>query len=229
MARIEDVCTMTAEEILQELKEMGSEKEIAGMQRFGIQGAAFGIRIPQVRAYAKKLGKNHELAMQLWESGIREARIVAALVADPEKMSGEQMDAWAADFNSWEVCDQVCLNLFWKTPYAIEKIYQFSESEEEFVKRAGFALAATCAVHMKKLSDLEFEGMLNLIEAKSDDKRNFVKKAVNWALRQIGKRSAYLRGRAIATAERILQQDTPSARWIARDALRELDKQSGAN
>jgi 3-methyladenine DNA glycosylase AlkD len=214
---------MTADEIIAELRALGSEHNRAGMARFGINTErALGISVTQLRQMAKRTGKDHELALELWDSGIHEARILASIVDEPHAVTAEQMEAWAADFNSWDVVDQVCGNLFDKTPYAWDKAAEWTERPEEFVKRAGFSLIAYMAVHLKKIDDREFERFFPIIEREASDDRNFVKKAVNWALRQIGKRSDYLRPQAIACAERIAAQEATSARWIARDALREL-------
>jgi len=214
---------MTADEILAELRSMGSEHNRAGMARFGINTErALGIGVTQLRKMARGIGKNHSLAADLWDSGIHEARILASIVDDPSVVTEAQMEEWVAEFNSWDLVDQVCGNLFDKTPYAWDKAVEWTERPEEFVRRAGFSLIAYMAVHLKKTDDREFERFFPIIERVAADDRNFVKKAVNWALRQIGKRSDYLRPLAIACAERVAEQDSRSARWIARDALREL-------
>jgi 3-methyladenine DNA glycosylase AlkD len=213
------------EEILEQLQSWGREENRAGMARFGIQtDHAFGVPMPMLRAYAKTLGKDHELAGVLWQTGVHEARILATLVAESNQVTEAQMEAWVHDFDSWDVCDQCCSNLFDKTPFAFGKAVVWSSQQETFVKRAGFVLMATLAVHRKKVSDAAFRPFFALIEREAWDERNFVKKAVNWALRQIGKRSPTLCTEAIAVAGRILQQSYPSARWIARDALRELER-----
>jgi 3-methyladenine DNA glycosylase AlkD len=214
---------MTADEIIAELRAAANDHNRAGMARFGINTErALGISVTQLRLMAKGIGKSHELALQLWASGIHEARILASIVDKPEAVTEEQMEAWVAEFNSWDIVDQVCGNLFDKTPYAWDKAVAWTKRSEEFVKRAGFSLIAYMAVHLKKTDDREFERFFSIIEREASDDRNFVKKAVNWALRQIGKRSDYLRPQAIACAERIAEQDSRSARWIARDALKEL-------
>ena len=214
---------MTADEIIAELRSQQNDHNRAGMARFGINTErALGISVTQLRQMAKRIGKSHELAAQLWDSGIHEARILASIVDEPSAVTAEQMEAWAAEFNSWDIVDQVCGNLFDKTPYAWDKAAEWTDRPEEFVKRAGFSMIAYMAVHLKRTDDREFERFFPIIEREASDDRNFVKKAVNWALRQIGKRSDYLRPQAIACAERIAQQETRSARWIARDALKEL-------
>ncbi len=178
--------------------------------------------MPRLNGLAKEIGKDHELAVQLWASGIREARLLACMVADHKATSEEQMEQWAADFDSWDVCDSCCGYLFDKTPLGYSKALEWSKREEEFVKRAGFALMAYLAVHDKKAPDEKFTQFLPMIKRESNDERNFVKKAVNWALRQIGKRNLRLNLAAIETAQEIKHTGSKSGRWIAADALREL-------
>jgi len=213
------------ETILAQLQRWGKEENRAGMARYGIQtDHAFGVPMPTLRTYAKTLGKDHELAGALWQTGVHEARILATLIEKSDQVTEAQMEAWVRDFDSWDVCDQCCSNLFDKTPFAFDKAVEWSNREETFVKRAGFVLMAALAVHRKKVADAAFRPFFALIEREAWDERNFVKKAVNWALRQIGKRSPALCNEAIAVAGRTLQQPHPSARWIARDALRELER-----
>jgi len=214
---------MKAEEILKQLKSLRNPANVAGMARFGINPRnTLGVSIPQLRQIARHAGKDHRLARELWASGIHEARILAAMVDVPEQVTDAQMERWVRDFDSWDVCDQVCSNLFDKTKSAHRKAARWSRREEEFVKRAGFALMAALAVHDKTASDAAFLKFLPLIRRAATDDRNFVKKAVNWALRQIGKRNAALNRAAISTAREIQQIDSRAARWIAADALREL-------
>jgi 3-methyladenine DNA glycosylase AlkD len=209
--------------VLKLLKNQYNPKNIEGMARYGITTAnAYGIPMPFIRDLAKKIGRDHDLAIGLWDSGIHEARILAALVDDPQLTTARQMDSWAEAFDSWDVCDQVCSNLFDKTPWAREKAERWSADEQTFVKRAGFVLMAALAVHDKKAEDKIFLKFLPIIKRESMDERNFVRKAVNWALRQIGKRNVRLHREAIRAAEKILAKDSPSSRWIARDALKEL-------
>jgi 3-methyladenine DNA glycosylase AlkD len=211
--------------VLSELKALGTAAGKEGMRRFGIDVTyALGVSIPALRGIAKKIKKDHSLALALWDSKCHEARILASMIDDPAQVTSRQIDAWVKDFNSWDLCDQVCGNLFDRTEFAVEKAVAFSRRKEEFVKRAGFVLMAEYAVHNKKAEDDVFLAFLPLIEKEADDERNFVKKAVNWALRQIGKRNASLRKAAIATAEGILRQESKAAQWIARDALKELKK-----
>ena len=195
------------------------------MKRFGVDNSkALGVSLPQLRKVAKQIKKDHQLALDLWDTGIHECRIMASLVDDPKLVTPKQMDKWVGDFYSWDVCDQICGNLFDQTPYAIEKALEYSHSEKEYIKRAGFVLMAEFAVHDKKAGDELFIHFFPVIEREAWDDRNFVKKAVNWALRQIGKRNKMLNQLAIQCAERIAQQESKSARWIAKDALAELEK-----
>jgi len=214
---------MNVEETIDLLKQIANPVYLAGMKRFGIDDqTALGIPTPELRKLAKVIKKDHALALALWDSNIHEARILATMIDDPKLVTPQQIDKWVADFNSWDICDQACGNLFDRTPYAMEKALQYSTAEEEFVKRAGFVLMAEYAVHDKKAADENFLALLPIIEREAWDERNFVKKAVNWALRQIGKRNEVLKDAAIETAEKILLQNTKSAKWIATDALREL-------
>ncbi len=214
---------MRAEEVLERLKSLADPEAVAGMARFGINPEnTYGISIPTLRKIGKEIGRDHALAQQLWSSGVHEARILAALIDDPRKVTEDQMERWVSDFDSWDVCDQCCSNLFDRTDLAHRKAAEWSAREEEFVKRAGFALMASLAVHDKKSADEQFLSFLPLIRRESVDDRNFVKKAVNWALRQIGKRNRDLNRAAIDTAKRIQEIDSKAARWIASDALREL-------
>lgn len=214
---------MQYEEILKHLHSRANPENVQGMARYGIRPAnPLGISMPELRALAKQIGKNHELALQLWASGIHEARILACLVELPAAVTEAQMEDWVKDFDSWDVCDQCCGNLFDRTALAYQKAAEWSAREEEFVKRAGFALIAWLALHDKKAGDAPFLEFLPLIRRESVDPRNFVKKAVNWALRHIGKRNLRLNRAAIQTAREILEIEAKSAKWIAADALKEL-------
>ena len=173
---------------------------------------------------AKKIGQNRELALRLWASGMHEARILASMIDDPERVNEKQMDAWVKDFDSWDVCDQVCSNLFDKTEFAYKKAFEWSHEKAEYVKRAGFVLMACLAVHDREAKDKDLERFLPIIVREATDERNYVKKAVNWALRQIGKRDATLMGKALRTAAEIQKIDSSAAKWIAADAIRELEK-----
>jgi 3-methyladenine DNA glycosylase AlkD len=214
---------MAVEQILIRLKSQANPANVAGMARFGINPEnTLGISIPDLRSLAKEIGREHDLAQALWASGIHEARILAAFIDDPGQVTKEQMDRWAADFDSWDVCDQVCGNLFDRTPFAYDKAIEWSAREEEFVRRAAFALMAYLAVHDKRAEDGRFEQFFPLIVRAATDERNFVRKAVNWALRQIGKRNRRLNARAVETARQISQIESKAARWIAADTLKEL-------
>ncbi len=213
---------MKKPEVIAKLQSLANPVNVAGMARYGINTTnTLGISIYTLREIAKEIGKDDALADELWASGIHEARILASYIADPGKTTEERMDNWAADFDSWDVCDQVS-GFFEETPYAYRKAVAWSDRHEEFVKRAAFAIMAGLAVHVKKADDSQFEQFLAIIVRESGDERNYVKKAVNWALRNIGKRNRRLNEKAIVTARQIQQVDTKSARWIAADALREL-------
>ena len=210
-------------DILARLKALSDPKAVEGMARYGINPEnTYGISIPNLRKIARETGKNHALAQELWASGIHEARILASMIDDPKIATEEQLESWVKDFDSWDVCDQCCMNLFQKTGLAYRKADEWSESDEEFVKRAGFVLMACLAVSDKKADDKQFEVFLPIIRREASDNRNFVKKAVNWALRQVGKRNANLNGKAIETSKEIENLDSRSAKWIASDAIREL-------
>lgn len=210
--------------VLRNLNEVSDRSRLAGMARYGIAtDKALGVAVPELRRLAKAIGRDHELAVELWGSEIHEARMLASMIDDPRQVSEPQMEAWVHDFDSWDLCDQVCGNLFDRTTSAFRKAVEWSARDDEFVKRAGFALMASAAVHRKEVDDATFEVFLPIIRAEATDDRNYVKKAVNWALRQIGKRSPELNRKAIATAKQIQKLDARSARWIASDALRELE------
>ncbi|MBI5568951.1 MAG: DNA alkylation repair protein [Desulfomonile tiedjei] len=211
------------EEILAEIRSQANPEAVAGMARFGINSdSTYGVSIPTLRKIAARTGRNHELAAVLWHSGIHEARLLAPMVEVSDLVTAEQMDRWVADFNSWDVCDQCCNNLFRKARVAHAKALEWSSRQEEFVKRAGFVMIACLAVHDKTAADEVFLKYLPAIARESVDSRNFVKKAVNWALRQIGKRNLALNRAALEAAEKIKGIDSKSARWVASDAIREL-------
>lgn len=215
---------MPYNEIIQKIKSLANPENVAGMARFGINPAnTYGVSIPVLRKMARETGRDHALALALWASGIHEARLLACFIDRPDMVTEEQMEAWVKDFDSWDICDQCCSNLFDRTTVAHEKAVAWCEREEEFVRRAGFVLMACLAVHDKKASDEAFLRFLPLIKEYATDERNFVRKAVNWALRQIGKRNLKLNEAALKTAEEIKQVDSKSARWIAGDAIRELN------
>ena len=216
---------MSKEEIIQELKKNANPKNVIGMKRFGIQGKnMLGISVTFLRKFAKKIPKDHKLAIGLWNTGIHEAKMLATMIDELEKVTETQMDKWVKDFDSWDICDGACMNLLCKTPFVDKKIYEYAKSEKEFVRRTAFTLIACLSFKKKEWKDKDFVKYFDLIEEYSFDERNFVKKAVNWALRQIGKRNAKLNAKAIKVAERIKKQGAKSAKWIASNALSELTK-----
>jgi 3-methyladenine DNA glycosylase AlkD len=217
----------TRDAVLRELKSVADPKVRAQMAYFGVQVPhAHGISTPVLHSLAKHIGKNHELAQQLWSSGIHEAKILATLIGESTKVTSAQMDRWARDFDSWDVVDAACCYLYAYATPAWSKLESWSRRKEEFVKRAAFSLAAYLAYKDKTSPDSRFEEFLRVIEREAHDERNFVRKAVNWALRNIGKRNLRLNRAAIAIAEKIRQQDSRAARWIAADALRELKSEA---
>lgn len=215
------------DDLVQQLRDLAVPANVSGMAKFGINPVnTLGVSMPNIR----KLGgrkKDHALAMALWQTGIHEARILASIVDQQALVTREQMDAWTADFDSWDVCDQVCSNLYTKTPFAVEKARLWSGSEVEFVKRAGFAMMAYIAVHCKKVEDAVFLEFLEIIERSAGDGRNFVKKAVNWALRQIGKRSAQLYQPALEVSRRLAASQDKTRKWVGSDAVKELEAPAG--
>jgi len=221
---------MEFEEIIKKLKSLVNPKNVEGMARYGINPKNnLGVSIYILRHIAKKIGLNHDLALKLWNSGIHDARLLACFIDDPKKVTKEQMNSWVKDFDSWDVCDQVCTSLFDKTSYAWKKAYEWSEREEEFVKRAAFSLVAGLSVHDKKTCDEKFEKFMLIITKHANDERNYVKKAVNWALRNIGKRNINLNKKAIKTAEELITTKNKNAIWIAKNALKELKSEKVKN
>ena len=214
----------TVDEVMRELHSIARPDQLGGMARYGItvDRALGGIPVPYLRSMAKRLRPDHSLALALWRTGVHEARILASMVDDPARVTERQMESWARAFDSWDVCDQVCMNLFDRTPFAWAKAEAWTTRDEDFVKRAGFALIASLAAHAKAEPDERFAALLPVVEAAATDGRNFVKKAVSWALRQIGKRNAALHPEAVAVAERLAGSPSTAARWVGRDALREL-------
>ncbi len=205
------------------LRRLADKKTLAGMARYGIpSGNALGVAVGRIRGLAKRMGRDHALAGALWETGVYEARMLTAFVADPAKVTPKEMDRWCRDFDSWAICDTMCFHLFDRTPHAFAKIAAWSRRREEFVKRAAFALLASVALHDKQTGDEPFAKTLPLIERAASDDRNFVKKGVSWALRGIGRRSPALHAAAVALAKRLSASPQPAARWIGKDALKEL-------
>ena len=205
------------------LKRHATKTRRDGMARYAIPSdKAFGVSMSNIQALGRQLGRNHELAAALWSTGWYEARMLASYVDEPERVTPAQMDQWCRDFDNWAICDTVCFALFDRTPHAWRKVEQWSGRRDEFVKRAAFALLWGLTVHDKAAADEAFTRALLLVERAAADERNFVKKAVNMALRSIGKRNAALNGAAVATARRLTGSDDDAARWVGRDALREL-------
>jgi 3-methyladenine DNA glycosylase AlkD len=213
---------MTQEEIVKLLKSWRDPKNLAGMARFGIsKRGTLGVSVPKLRALAKKNGRDHALALRLWKTGIHEAQLLASMICEPEKMTSAEADSWAKSVDSWDTCDQAAMNAWRWAPFAWKKVFEWPKSEKEFVRRSGFSLMAGLAAG-KKASDEKFIRLLPLIRRYATDERNFVRKAVNWALRQIGKRNRKLNAAALQAAKEIKKIDSKSARWIAADAIREL-------
>lgn len=213
----------STDNVLNRLKKKARLEQLNGMARYGIVvEKRLGVSIPDLRKMAKELGKDHMLALNLWKTGIPDAQILAGMIDEPEKITEKQMEDWVKDINSWDVCDQVCANLFEKTPLAWKKIHEWSKREEEYIKRTAYALIACLAWHDKNADNRKFIKLLSIIEFGATDERNFVKKAVNWALRNIGKRNLGLNKAAINTAKKISRIKSKAARWIASDAIREL-------
>ncbi len=211
--------------VLASLKRMGSKRNRDGMARYGIvAGKVFGVSVGTIQQLAKRQGRNHELAAALWSTGWYEARMLCAFVDEPERVTPAQMDRWCRDFDNWGICDTICFKLFDRTPHAFRKVAEWSGRNAEFEKRAAFALLASLAGHDKNSGDEPFLKCLPLIERAATDERNFVKKGVSWALRGVGHRSPGLHAAAVALAQRLAASPQPAARWVGKDALRDLTR-----
>jgi 3-methyladenine DNA glycosylase AlkD len=220
----------TVRRAITELKRHGENRNAEGMAHFGISAKkAFGVSKPKLDQITRKIGKNHALGLKLWETGIHDARLLGILISEPDRVTAVQMERWVKDFDSWDVCDGACCHLFVDARPAWDKAQIWTARKKEFEKRAGFALIAYLAIHDKEAKDTAFRNFLKIIESEAWDERNFVRKAVNWALRNIGKRSRRLNREAVAAAERIRRKDSKAARWIAADALRELKSKAVQN
>ena len=218
------------DQIVAELKRMGRPEVKASMESFGINTAsALGISVPELRRLGTRVGMSHELALEMWDTGIHEARLLATIIEDPLTTTNRQMELWVRDLDAWDVCDSLCTNVLWQTKPAYMKAAEWSRRDREFVRRAGFAMMAVLASHDKEANDQQFINFFPLIGGGADDDRNFVKKAVSWALRNIGKRNMKLNKDAIAFAEKIALRETPSAKWIAMDVIRELKSDAVIN
>jgi 3-methyladenine DNA glycosylase AlkD len=217
----------SASRVVAELRRQGTKHNVEGMARYGIRAAkVFGVSKPKLDALARKIGKNHALGLVLWSTGIQDAKILAGLICEPEKVTAAQMELWVRDFDNWDSCDGTCCHLFVFADAAWTKAFAWTKRKDEFQKRGGFALAAYLAYRDRAAGDAKFLEFLRIIEREADDDRNFVRKAVNWALRNIGKLILCLNRAAIATARRIQKRESRAARWIAADALRELEAEA---
>ncbi len=215
---------MTAQDALRWLETWGTKENVAELKRYGITAERpFGVTVGDTKKYSKEIGTDHELAQQLWESGRYEARLLAAFVDDPDRVTARQMNDWAKDFDSWAIVDAVCFHLFDRTPHAWKKVSQWAKSKHEFTKRAAFALIWSLSVHDKTAPDAAFQDGLSLIEWAAGDDRDYVKKAISMALRAVGKRNWTLNAAAIETARRLAQAEDKTRSWIGRGALRELE------
>ena len=216
----------SVEEVLETLRAKAQPDQLEGMARYGMTvEKRLGVKIPELRRLAKEIGPDHHLALALWETGVAEAMILASMIDIPEDVGQAQMEAWVVDFDSWDVCDQVCMNLFDKTSLAWDKIREWAEREEEFVKRAAFALIACLAWHDKEADDEAFIALMPMMKAGATDGRNYVKKAVSWALRNVGKRNLALNQAAIRAAEELGKMDSRAARWVASDVMRDVTRE----
>lgn len=224
-ARRQPTPHVTVEQAIDWLRENGTQDTIDGMARYGIPSAnALGVTVGAMKGYAKQIGRDHELALKLWDSGYYEARMLAGFVDDPAQVDGAQMDRWAANLDSWAVCDSVCFHLFDRTAPRWEKVHAWAHADAEFVKRAAFAILWGLSVHDKQADDATFTACLPLIETAAGDDRDHVRKGVDMALRAMGKRNAMLRSAAMGLAERMADSQDRSRRWVGRSTLRELSK-----
>ena len=214
---------MDVESVLVALRKESRKRVRDGMARYAIPSDnALGVSVADIRALAKRIGRNHPLALALWKTNIYEARMLTAFIADPARVTPAQMDRWAGDFDNWAICDTLCFHLFDRTPHAWAKIRQWSDDPREFVRRGAFALLASLALHDKTTGDRPFLGSLRLIERRAGDDRNFVKKAVSWALRGLGRRNRALNAAATELARSLSTSTKPATRWIGKDALKDL-------
>ena len=210
---------------IEALRRQGRARVRDGMARYGIQSPkAFGVTVAKIHLLARRFGRNHKLAVGLWDTGWYEARLLACFVAEPERVTPALMDRWCRDFDNWAICDTACLHLFDRTPQAFGKVRQWSKRRAEFERRAAFALLAALAVHDERTGNDVFTRLLPLIEAAAEDERNFVKKAVSWALRAVGRRNAEIHAAALALAHRLAESKAAPARWVGKDALRDLTR-----
>jgi 3-methyladenine DNA glycosylase AlkD len=220
--------SVTVDQVLVELRQSGEPQRVAALKRSGAAPPAFGVGLPALRSMAKRIGHDHSLAVALWPTGVREARILASLIDERKRVTRSQMDRWAVTFDSWEICDQCCQNLFAHTAFALDKAVEWTRRPEEFVKRAAFVLVAVRAVHDKGADDRAFADLLPTLIAAADDQRLYVRKGASWALRQVGKRSDRLQTRVLAAVDPYIDADGRGIRWVARDVSRELGSRPSA-
>lgn len=214
---------MEFDQIIKEFERLSDVDFAENMKKFGIRYVkSYGLRLPQIRKVAKQCGKNHDLALKLWNHGYHETYLMATLVEESEKVSSKQLNDWVNMFYSWDLVDQACINLLRFIPEARENIFIWCDSDEEFVKRTAFSLIAVLAVHEK---ESDFEIYFDVIKEASKDNRNFVKKSVNWAIRQIGKIDLENNRKALNLAYEILEIDNKASKWVARGAIRELESE----
>jgi 3-methyladenine DNA glycosylase AlkD len=213
---------LDVEEIVLELRQLGEPGRVAALRRSGVASPAFGVALPALRSMAKRIGPNHRLALELWQQAVREPRLLASLIDEPKRVNHAQMDRWAESFDSWEICDQCCQNLFWRTRFARAMVRAWTRRPEEFVKRAGLVLVAVLAVHAEQAEDDTFVDLLPTLIAAADDERAYVQKGASWALRQIGKRDDDLCARVLTAVAPLVDSDSRASRWVASDVSREL-------
>jgi 3-methyladenine DNA glycosylase AlkD len=210
-------------DVLALLEGLGDPGRLEGMARFGITpDRAFGVSMPELRRLGREIGTDHELAASLWAAGFRETRILASIADDPELVTGAQMDAWTAAFDYWEICDQCCMNLFWRTPHAFQKAREWTGRDEEYVRRAGLALIAVLAWKDRDAGEADILALVPLVEEAASDSRTMIRKAADWALRQIGKRSVGCHGPVLESARRLADADDRNRSWVGRKAVTEL-------
>src|ERR1044071_9389136 len=220
-----EIGSSLTDEVVARLRKLGSQSVRDGMLRYGIPNEdAFGVSVRKIQKLSKELGRNHELALALWETGFYEARMLAAFVDDPKLVTCAQMDRWCKDFDNWGIVDTVCFKLFDVTPHAWKKVEQWSKRRDEFQRRAAYALLACLGVHDKQATNEKFIACFPLIEAAATDERNFVKKGVSWALRVIGRRNLELNNAATELAQRLADSLDPTSRWLGKEALREFKR-----
>jgi 3-methyladenine DNA glycosylase AlkD len=217
---------LEVEEIVVELRQLGEPRRVAALRRSRVASPAFGVALPALRSIARRIGPNHRLALELWQEAVREPRLLASLIDEPERVTQAQLDRWATSFDSWEICDQCCQNLFWRTPFVLAKVFAWTRRPEEFVKRAGLVLVAVLAVHAEQTEDDTFVDLIPTLIAAADDERVYVQKGASWALRQVGKRNDDSSTRVLTAVAPLVDSDSDASRGVANDVSRELRRQS---